>query len=339
MLLKGLAAALVFFSLNHAEAVTSSPSLRDGGPRFLVRALGSACYSMDSLRRGLPCNPAFVAKEKSPQFDMDLLLGSNLDYIRDAESLLGGRADERTVVRVFSHRDLVEAEISLEASYQRPTWGLSVEPYRIIYVSQFHNSALPMIDMIAAEEQSVKAQLASFTAGNFYVGLQLRYTHVRYLGSYFSLVEALAGGGSDFFSIRKQDLFYVEPGILYAWEESTWEPQISAMLSQWGLTSEKSEQYPIQPRGLLGVSIKPPVPLGSLELGVQFQAQNEMKNLRESFRGGVVYQLGVLQTVFSASDNDYVAAFLATYRSFVTGLSYWGQNDGRTLFVQFGMLL
>lgn len=321
------------------SAATYSPTVRDGGTRFLARSLGSTCYSMDSFRRGLPCNPAFVAKDKEPRFDTDLLLGSNVEYLKEAEALLDGQSSESQVAKLFARREMVEGELSLEASFQRPTWGVSIEPYRVVYVSQFENASLPMVDFIASEEQSLKAQLASFTSGNFYAGLQLRYTHVRFVGNYVSVVEALAGQNDEIFEVQNQDIFYVEPGLLYAWEDLAWEPQISAMLSQWGWSSKKTEQYPIRPQGLLGASVKPLIPLGTFEVGLQFQMDSETRNGREAFRAALAYQLGILQTVFSASESDQAAAFLVSYKSISTGLSYWGDNRNRTVFMHLGVTL
>lgn len=322
-----------------AQGATYSPVLRDGGSRFLVRSLGSVCYSMDSFRRGLPCNPAFVAKDKAPRFDVDLMLGSNMEYLREAEELLNGKSDEQGVAKIFSRREMVDGEISIEASFQRPTWGVSIEPYRLVYVYQFENAALPMVDLIASEEQSLKAQLASFTSGNFYAGLQLRYTHIKYIGNSFSIAEAMAGDNEKLFEIHNQDILYVEPGILYAWEDAVWEPQISAMLSQWGVSSKKSEQFPIRPQGLLGASLKPAVPLGLLEVGMQVQIHNETKNFQDAVRAAINYQLGLLQAVVSGSQYDQSAGFLATYKSFSTGLSYWSERQNKSVFVQFGVSL
>lgn len=322
-----------------AQGATYSPVLRDGGSRFLVRSLGSVCYSMDSFRRGLPCNPAFVAKDKAPRFDVDLMLGSNMEYLREAEELLNGKSDEQGVAKIFSRREMVDGEISIEASFQRPTWGVSIEPYRLVYVYQFENAALPMVDLIASEEQSLKAQLASFTSGNFYAGLQLRYTHIKYIGNSFSIAEAMAGDNEKLFEIHNQDILYVEPGILYAWEDAVWEPQISAMLSQWGVSSKKSEQFPIRPQGLLGASLKPAVPLGLLEVGMQVQIHNETKNFQDAVRAAITYQLGLLQAVVSGSQYDQSAGFLATYKSFSTGLSYWSERQNKSVFVQFGVSL
>lgn len=339
MLLRAFLSISLFMMALSAGAATYSPALRDGGSRFLVRSLGSVCYSMDSFRRGLPCNPAFVAKEKAPRFDADLMLGSNMEYLREAEELLDGKSDEQAVAKLFSRREMVDGEISVEASFQRPTWGISVEPYRLVYVYQFENAALPMVDMIASEEQSIKAQLASFTSGNFYAGLQLRYTHIKYIGNSFSVAEAMAGDNEKLFEIHNQDILYVEPGLLYAWEDTVWEPQISAMLSQWGVSSKKSEQYPIRPQGLLGASVKPAVPLGLLEVGVQFQIHNETENFQDAVRAAITYQLGLLQAVLSGSQYDQSAGFLATYKNFSTGLSYWSEKQNKSVFIQFGVSL
>lgn len=321
----------------YAEAIPMA--LREGNTRFLSRSLGSACYTMDSVSRGLPCNPAAVAKDHQAHFDADLLLGSNSEYLKEADDILHGHSDENAVAKFFSHRESVEGELSIAGSVQAPTWGLAFEPYRLIAVTRVQNSALPMIDLVIAEEQSVKGQIASYFKDNFYAGIQARYTHVRFIGQYFALSEAFAGGSADLFTPETQELLYFEPGVLYAWEELAWQPQISAVLAQWGLTDHKTDPYPIQPEGLIGASIKPLVPLGLLELGLQLQVNSETKNFRDAYRFAVAYQLGILQAVLGTSDNDRSAGFLVEYKSFSSGLSYWNQKESQSVFINFGFTL
>ena len=322
-----------------ASAIEVPSFMRDGSSRFLSRSLSTACYSMDSVERGLPCNPAFVAKARDPRFDGDLLLGSNVDYIRDAEKVLNGDADETTVAKIASRRDYSQAEASLEASFQASTWGISVEPYRVILFSHMENPSLPTMDFVAAEQQSIKAQIASYVSDNFYAGLQVRYSHIRYIGSYFAVSEALAENSKDLFDPQTTELLYVEPGFLYAWEDLVWQPQISAMLSQWGVASQKTEQFPIKPMGLLGASIKPMVPLGLLEVGVQFGIDSEAQSAREALRAALSYKLGILQAVASVSDEDHSVWFLLGFKNFTSGLSYFSEAQQRGVYIQFGVTL
>lgn len=323
------------FAASIAQGSSLPSALRGGASRFISRALGSACYTMDSVERGLPCNPASVAKDRESRFDADLLMGSHMKYIQEAQDILGGNDSPEAVSKFFSHRDTVEGEASFEASFQTSTWGLGVEPYRFIAVTRMQNPALPMVDVIIAQEQSVRTQLASYVGENFYAGVQARYTHVKFIGEYFALTEAFAGDKDELFVKRTQDLVYLEPGFLFAWEEQPWKPQISAVLANWGYSSEKTDEYPIQPEGLLGASIKPFVPLGLLELGIQFQINSETQNARDAFRAAMAYKLGILQLIASASDYDRSAGFTVTFRSFSSGLSYWDQDDSRGVFISF----
>ncbi|MDG0815867.1 hypothetical protein [Bdellovibrio svalbardensis] len=339
MLLRLLVLSIILIGIEWAEAMELPSFMRDGSSRFLSRSLGSACYSMDSVERGLPCNPAFVAKSRDPRFDGDLFLGSNVEYLKEAERLLGGTATEADVARIAARRDYAQAEASLEASFQAATWGVSIEPYRLILYSHIENPSLPAVDFIAAEQQSAKAQIASYVSQNFYAGLQLRYTHVRFIGQFFTVSEALAENSQELFEAQTQELIFLEPGFLYAWEDAAWQPQISAVLSQWGVTSHKSEQFPIKPEGLLGASVKPLVPLGLLEVGTQFSVNANTENLRDAIRAAVSYKLGILQAVVSASEFDQSAGFLVGFKNFTSGLSYWNENNERGVFIQFGVTL
>ncbi|MFS4460790.1 hypothetical protein [Bdellovibrio sp. HCB2-146] len=334
----GLILFVLFFAIL-ANAAALPSFMREGSSRFLSRSLGSACYSMDSVQRALPCNPAAVAKERKPRFDGDLFLGSNIDYLKEAEDILAGESSEEEVATFFSRRESSQAEASVELAYQAPKWGASFEPYRVVLYSRFDNPALPMVDMIVAQEQSAKLQLASYVGENFYAGLQMRYSHVRYIGKFFSLTEAFTHQDDDFFDPETQDLIYLEPGFLYAWEELAWQPQISVAYMQWGWSDKKSEAYSIKPEGQVGASIKPLVPLGLLEVGLQFSLNSETRNAREAVRGAVAYQLGILQAVLSASDIDQSAGFLVGFKHFTSGLSYWREEDHQGVFVQFGVTL
>ncbi|QDK38525.1 hypothetical protein [Bdellovibrio sp. NC01] len=341
MLLKWLGPTVVtslFFSAA-AHGIELPSFMRDGSSRFLSRSLGNACYSMDSVERGLPCNPAFVAKQAQRRFDGDLFLGSNVDYLKDAEEILDGQADQGTVAKLASRRDYSQAEASVEAAYQAQTWGVSIEPYRVILYSHIENPSLPAVDFVAAEQQTVKFQLASYVHENFYAGLQARYSHVRFIGQYFMVSEALAENSKNLFESQTQELLYFEPGFLYAWEDATWSPQVSASLMQWGVSSHKTEQFPIKPEGLLGASIKPLLPLGLLELGVQFGVNSETENVRDAIRAAISYQIGILQAVVSASEFDHSAGFLLGFKNFTGGLSYWDDKDQRGVFMQLGVTL
>lgn len=325
----------LLLSAHFAGASTLPSSLRGGSSRFISRALGSSCYTLDSVQRGLPCNPAAIAKDRDSRFDADLLMGSHLGYIQEARDILNGNDSPENISKFFSHRDSIQGEASLEASFQTSTWGFAVEPYRFIAVTRIENPALPMVDLTIAQEQSVRAQVASYAGENFYAGVQARYTHVKFIGQYFALTEAFAGNKDELFASQTQELIYLEPGFLFAWEEQPWKPQISAVLANWGVTSEKTDEYPIRPEGLLGASIKPLVPLGLLELGIQFGINSETKNARDALRASIAYQLGILQLIASASDYDRSAGFTVSYRSFSSGLSYWDQDDSRGVFISF----
>lgn len=338
MSLKRFIFILLIYS-GRVPAGTLPVALQEGNSRFLSRALGTACYTLDSVQRGLPCNPAFVAKERAPRFDGDFVLGTQAAYLQEAENILHGRASEAQVADFFSHRETIEAEASLEFSFQTPKWGVAWEPYRLIAVTRFENPALPMVDIVIAEERTIKAQIASYMQDNFYAGLQVRYTQVRFIGDYFSLSDAFAGDREQLWTPETQDLVYLEPGLVYAWEDVVWQPQISVMFAQWGVSSDKNDVYAIRPQGLLGASMKPVIPLGVFEAGLQVQLQQETQNFRDAFRVAFSYQLGILQTVMSLSEYDRSAGFLLSYKNFSTGLSYWDENDSRGVFMQLGVSL
>ncbi|WP_413294793.1 hypothetical protein ACLSU7_06740 [Bdellovibrio sp. HCB185ZH] len=339
MLLRVTFLLLTLTSTSIALAGPLPAYLRDGGTRFLFRTFGTTCYSMDSIERGLPCNPAFIAKNDKKRFDSDLFLGTNMDYLSDVDDMVNGHATPEQVNRIFSRREASQAEASLEAAFQARTWGLSVEPYRLVFYTDIHNSSLPAVNFIGAEEKSLKLQFSSYVSHNFYAGIQLRYTHVKFVGNYIMLTEALADDSEEIFRARTQDLFYIEPGFVYSWDDEVWKPQVSAMFSQWGFANEKSEQYPVKPQGMLGASIKPPVGLGVFEVGTQVAVGADTQHWQEAVRAAMAYKIGILQLALSGGQRDHSAGFLLGYKNITSGLSYWGQDRDSGVYISFGVTL
>ena len=127
MFVKALLAVFLFSAAVHA-APAMPVSLKDGSSRFLSRSLGAACYTMDSVQRGLPCNPAGIAKDRAPRFDGDFVIGTQAAYLREAEDILRGEDRKQAVLEFFKQRESVEAEVSAEISFQTAKWGLAIEP-------------------------------------------------------------------------------------------------------------------------------------------------------------------------------------------------------------------
>jgi hypothetical protein len=340
--------AWILFSGLSANALEIPRSIALGNSDFTSRSLSSACYGMDVLLSGLPCNPAFAAKERKSHFQTEFFFGNNISYVREVSKLVDGSGDQETVERLFHQKSSSEMEASIEASYVNENWGLSYSPYRLFYYALIRNSALPTVTLFAGQEQSLAAQIASFEEGNFYWGLQLRGVDRKFILSEFTLTDALASGGSHYFDTRSQRAAYLEPGILYSFEDKDWKPQFGLTVKNVGAVDHKYEELPTNPDWHLAGSIKPPVGYGELEFGLDLLFNSYTTNAGDIPRLGTSYKLGALQALGSYGDKEYSLGFLLHYDGWNGGLTYWrrkfenllGEKDQtQTVYLELGFII
>lgn len=337
-----------------AQEVPRSIAL--GSSDFASRSLGSSCFAMDAMTNGLPCNPAFAAKERDDRFQTEFFFGNNVSYISEVTELLDGSGNSDTVTRLFSQRSSSEMEAKIEASYLRETWGIAYAPYRLFYYSLIRNSALPVVTLYAGKEQSLTGQIASFAGDDFFWGVQLRAVDRRFILSEFTLTDALASGGSKYFDTRDQRALYIEPGLLYSFEDKPWQPQIGITVKNAGFVDKKYEQLAATPDWHVAGSVKPPVNYGELEFGLDllFTTANSetnregKRNIRDIPRLGASYKFGAMQALGSFGDKEYSAGFMLRYGIWNGGLTYWrkkfenllGEQDQlQTVYLEVGFTL
>ncbi|MBK9321882.1 MAG: hypothetical protein IPM97_02800 [Bdellovibrionaceae bacterium] len=297
-----------------------------GSSDFTSKTLGSACYGMDVLAGSLPCNPAFVAKERRSIFQTQFFFGNNISYLSDIARLVDGDADAAMAERLFNQRSSSEMEASIQASFLSENWGLSFVPYRLFYYALIRNSALPTITLFAGQERSATGQIASYAEGNFYWGLQLRGVERKFVLSEFTLTDALAEGGTRHFDSKTQRAIYLEPGLLYSFEDFDWRPQTGLTIKNAGAVDRKYDGLPNSPEWHWASSIRPPLGYGELEFGVDFLFSSNAPELKDIAKFGASYRIGAVQTLASIGDSEYSLGFILQYYRWNGGLSYWRQK-------------
>jgi hypothetical protein len=338
---------LLFLSLE-SFAIEIPRPIAMGSSDFTSRTLSHACYGMDVVVSGLPCNPAFAAKERKSHFQTEFFFGNNISYARDVSQLVEGSGDEGTVQRLFNQKSSSEMEANIEATYLHETWGLSFSPYRLYYYALVRNSALPTITLFAGQEQTLTAQVASFEKDNFYWGLQLRAVDRKFILSEFTLTDALASGGSKNFETQNQRALYIEPGFLYSFEDSTWRPQAGVTIKNVGAVDKKYDELPNDPDWHVSGSIRPPVGFGTLAFGLDLLFNSYTTEATDIPRLGASYSLGAMQALGSFGDKEYSVGFLLKYDGWNGGLTYWrkkfvnllgDQDQLQTVYLELGFTI
>jgi hypothetical protein len=262
--------------------------------------------------------------------------------------LLDGSGDSETVESLFSQKTSSEMEASIEATFIKENWGVYYAPYRLFYYALIRNSSLPTVTLFAGQEQTLAAQIASFSEGDFYWGLQLRAVNRKFILSEFTLTDALAEGGSRYFETQGQRALYFEPGFLYAFEEKSWKPQVGLTIKGVGAVSKKYEELSASPDWHVAGSVRPPVGYGELELGLDVLFNEEVSNAGEIPRLGASYRLGAMQALGSYGVDEYSLGFLLHCNGWNGGLTYWrrkfenlrGEKDQtQTVYLQLGFTI
>lgn len=323
-----IALFLIFTAAAHA--FEAPRSMATGTSGLLTRALGRMCHGFDLASDTLPCNPAFIAFKREGTLRANLFFGNNVSYTKEASDLLNERADEDTIRTLFGKQDRSEFETNLEAGYWGETWGVSVSPLRVNYGTTFRNPSLPEISLFASQEESLRGQIGTYLGNDLFIGLQLRALHRKFIAKQFFLTDALANEGTGFFEPENQNVLYVEPGLLYAPEDSDWNPKAYMSLMNAGIASRASPAFPSRPQFHLGTSVAADIGLGTWGLGVDIAWDNGMETDLEPVTVGSYYEFGILRLLAHVNERSNGVGFQVSSGFFNLGLASQSTtfNDG-----------
>lgn len=306
-----------------AQAIEVPRYMSYGSSSFTTHAIGNTCYAFDIEADVLPCNPAYMAKErKKKSFKVNGFFGNNISYGQQVVDLLKGDADQASIQKLFGQKESSELEANVEAGFLMETFALSYSPARLNYYTQFRNQSLPEMTVFASKEDATKMQIASYIENDFYLGLQLRYVHRQFIASNFFLTDALAENGKDLFQAKEQNLLYVEPSILYSLEDVKYKPEFSFSMVNFGFYDKKYDEYPSSPQFHLSGSAKTPVGYGNFGLGGDIFWDQSVTSALEPFTLGAYYQFGVLKILANVAENSNGLGFQVIYENFNLGLTY-----------------
>ncbi|HEX4924140.1 MAG TPA: hypothetical protein VFV50_08640, partial [Bdellovibrionales bacterium] len=171
--------------------------------------------------------------------------------------------------------------------------SIAFTPYHLSYVSVVRNQAYPVVALRAAQERSLRVQAGGPVTPWLQAGLQTRLVDRKFVQNEFSMFEAIADGES-VLAPKEQKLVYLEPGLTIL-GAGTWEPKLSAMISNMGFTDRTFEETKQSPVLDTGVGVAPPIGFGKLELGLNYRASDMRPDLWDRFGLGADYRLGLIE--------------------------------------------
>jgi hypothetical protein len=321
--------SFLFFQIG--EAVEVPRDLRGGQVGFVSRTLGAGCRAFDVPSDVLPCNPAHLAKNRERTFSADLTFGNDISYSDEARKLIRGEADKATVSKLFSERKTADLQSQIEFGYVASNFGFSITPLGVNYRSLFRNSSLPEVSVFASQDQAARMQLASYMGSSLSWGLQLRYLQREVISRRFFLTDALAEDGEKLFQPERQTMFFVEPSIMYASDDSVHRPEVSLGLINSDViqkTAAVAEGIKPIPELHLSGSIDPfELSMGRWSLGFDSAWDREEKIGFAGLTLASTYQLGILTLLGSVGEKANGLGFSVLSGPLRVGLTSSSRTD------------
>ncbi|OYZ21243.1 MAG: hypothetical protein B7Y39_09430 [Bdellovibrio sp. 28-41-41] len=297
-------AVIVFFAGLNAFSYQAPNHFLSGNAGLMGTGLRQSCYALDVAADVLPCNPAFIAKEKERHFNANLSLGNNVSYLKEATDLSQGHANEDSIKKLFTQHEDNELQTQMELGHIQETFGWSVTPALVNYSTSFHNQALPKISLYASLEEVAKLQFGSYWSDDWSYGIQLRYVHRRFVASQFYLTDALVQDGHYLFEPRQQYLFFVEPGVMFAPKDSPLNPEFTLMVGNSGFVNERFAEVPVEPEYHFTSSINPELDYGRFSLGVDVNFNRKLREGPGPLTLGGFYEFGILRLFGSLARDE-----------------------------------
>ncbi len=272
---------------------------------FLGQSLGRSCFAFDLPADVLPCNSAFIAKNRKGRFASNLSFGNNISYFEEASDLSKGKSDQDSIRTLFSKRGQDDLFAKFELGYLSETFGVSLTPLQVQYFSVFENPALPEIDLYVASEQGLRLQIGSYFFGEWSWGVQLRYVQRKFVSQKFFLTDALVSGGADeLFRPKEQNLFILEPALLFAPLENDWNPETTFSVQNLGFASKTYESAPLKPEIHFTSSLTREFLSGRWGLGVDLFWSETVKSALDPLSLGTFYEFSLVRLLGSLSKWD-----------------------------------
>lgn len=215
-----------------AGTVSGIPDLLGDNPSLTVpqAVLGRSCYSLEASYLDLDCNPAFLASEKKHLFRINLIGNDQLNVLNQYRL----KIEDKNVVGVadslLGQNTPLVGKAAASIWYQNDWWAVGYVPFRAGVAYLTTNSAFPQISVLAYKESEIFGKVGLYSSGDkhFQLGLQTRYVSRDYVYQQFDALDAFVD--SSIVNIQHQSVLYLEPGLVYSWDDE-WNPKIAWSLS------------------------------------------------------------------------------------------------------------
>ncbi len=300
-----------------------------GGSDFTSEAMGNLCFTFDPFEDHLPCNPSFLAFEREPKLQLDMGASESVGEVSDSYDLIDGRNGRSLENDLISGRKNFSALGGFEASYAQKLWGVSWVPRRVAMQTTSYQVPVPTVEIQGLSEQSARAQIATYLAGDYSVGLQARVTDRQGIyGEYSALDQEIATSESPF-ERKTRTFFTLEPGMVFQ-PLNSWDGRVTAMFRNLGISKRGIDDLVPDPSAVIGASISPYFGPIKFHLGISGEFyERPWDDYEEQVTVGSGITIKKLSLFAANQEHKHMLSLLFSPGSIVLGVVYTEEELSR----------
>lgn len=311
----------------------NSRSVMGQSSSLLIKGMGGACLAMENLVDSMPCNPAFVSKEKNPRLLGNLMISNGYDNLDKVRILLNQKPG------LDSARSLLQGKQPLDIEFQSGVTFFSNKlngMYQIGHSQLYSNmvgDVNPNIQLMTYSGENLVLQWGNEFQPNIFFGLTGRYSNIKFINKSFQLFDVATEEGKNLLDPVTRSFVSFDTGFGYKTSNFTFsylirgfsEPQIEAL----GL-GEPDHQV-----GLVYTPMND-IDAGKIDLLLDFK--------KKLVNAGIKYEYGVMSLVGGLNDYGSSAGMFFFIKKMFSGIVFsnthlpWKKNESvNSVFTQFGI--
>jgi hypothetical protein len=306
--------------------------------------VAEACLTMTNLNDSLPCQPAFLAKQKKGTFIAQLAFGDSYTGLQTADHILNKNIDSNFVSSLFQQNQVISMEANSELTFIGPHFAAQFVPYQITYFSVIRDEAYPVVALHALQARSWTGATGYDLTKELSLGLSASFVQRKFIQTSFDAFEAASESGSNLLSPQTQNAFFLSPGLVYQLHVP-WRPRISILGRNIGFANQYFSALDDEPEVGVGFGVTPPLRWGKLEIGLDYEAVKDPTDTVNRLHLGASYQFGHMTILVGASQDDYSGGVMFGLDSIRAGIIYKSTNIpfgnetdyARSIYSEFGL--
>jgi hypothetical protein len=285
------------------------------------KATGRACFTLRNIKIDPSCNASFNGFDQDYEaFGANFFIGDNYHYFYKNRDLFDDKNKKTLISEILSEKEPIGVSSQMNLWWRQTSFTAGIQPLNLFYQSEVLNSAYPRVYVDAGFSQKAFFQYGKKFDNKTLFGFQFQIIDQQIVHEDLYLFEALPQL-DDYFTTERQNLFLIEPS--FSWDLSdnnnSWNPLLTAQISNLGFASKKIESRPLKTQFNLGASIAPQVFDQNWETSIAYNIDTE-KDFLDNWSLGTAFYVRWLQIYGGLEKNAASAGLSTRFRNWTSGI-------------------